>query len=347
MNNLHTRYWSRRDFLGGLLATGSGALLGLNPGKSSASGEPPPETTRIRLVQLGSACWAPQYVAEALLYKEGFKDVQFIKGKGGKQGDMLLNTGQLDISLGFSARQIKGVEPGNPTVFLSGLHAGCYSLIGSEHVRSVPDLKGRTVWAGRYPDSGPHIFFSTLVSYVGLDPVKDIHYSTVPKDEAIRQFLDGKIDAFMSFAPEPQELRDKGIGRVLVDTNVDRPWSEYFCCLIAGHRDFIQRNPVATRRALRAILSSNDIVHANPELAARTLIQHQVRKASEYDITVAALKEIPYHTWREYNPEDTLRFYALRLRDTGLIRTNPQEIIAQNSDWSFLRGLEQDLNLSW
>lgn len=346
MTSTSPKRWTRRDFLTGVFATGSAAVLGTLLGKSEGAVEPPPETTRIRLLQTPTACWAPQYLAEALLRKEGFTDIEFIKGSG-KQGNELLNFGQLDISLGFSARLIKGVEPGNPTVFLAGLHSGCYSLVGSERVSSVPDLKGRTVWAGRYSGSGPHIFFSTIVAYVGLDPVKDIHYSTVPKDQAIALFLEGKIDAFMSFAPEPQELRNKKIGRVLVDTNIDRPWSEYFCCMIAGNRDFIRKSPIATRRVMRAILSSNDLCHADPDLAARTLIQREVRKASEYEITRTALSEIPYDKWRYYNPEDTIRFYALRLRDTGMIRTTPQEIIAQNTDWSFLQGMEKDLNLLW
>ena len=29
------------------------------------------------------------------------------------------------------------------------------------------------------------------------------------------------------------------------------------------------------------------------------------------------MKEIPYGKWRDYDPEDTLRFYALRLHEAG------------------------------
>jgi NitT/TauT family transport system substrate-binding protein len=341
MSDKQSDSWSRREFLGRLMLTGTAALLGLRPGPVAA--EPPPETTRLRLLQLKPACWAPQYVAEELLRSEGFTDVQYVKAKGVSQGQELLNSGQLDLSLGFSGRQIKDVVPGNQTVFLSGLHAGCYGLIGSNRVRSVPDLKGKTVWAWSYPGAGPHVFFSSIVAYVGLDPRKDINYVWVSKDEAIRLFTEGKIDAFMSFAPGFQELKAKKIGHVLVDTNVDRPWSQYFCCMVTGNREFIRRNPVATKRALRALLKSNGICASQPDLAARILVEKKVRKASEFQYIAQAIKEIPYSEWREYNPEDTIRFYALRLRELGMMKSSPQEIIAKNTDWRFLKELKKEL----
>jgi NitT/TauT family transport system substrate-binding protein len=116
---------------------------------------------------------------------------------------------------------------------------------------------------------------------------------------------------------------------------------------VVGNREFIRRNPVATKRALRALLKANDICAREPELAARTLVERKVRKASEYNYIVQAMKEIPYGKWREYNPEDTIRFYTLRLREVGMIKSSPQEIIAKNTDWRFLRELKKELNLKW
>jgi NitT/TauT family transport system substrate-binding protein len=185
------------------------------------------------------------------------------------------------------------------------------------------------------------------MAYVGLDPRKDINYAWVSKAEAMRLFTQGEIDAFMSFAPDPEELREKKIGRVLVDTNVDKPWSQYFCCTVVGNREFIRRHPVATKRALRALLKGNDICARDPELAARTLVEKKVRKASEYKYIVQAMKNIRYDKWREYKPEDTIRFYALRLREVGMIKSSPQEIISQNTDWRFLRELKKDFGIKW
>jgi NitT/TauT family transport system substrate-binding protein len=55
------------------------------------------------------------------------------------------------------------------------------------------------------------------------------------------------------------------------------------------------------------------------------------------------LKEIPYVRWREYDPEDTIRFYALRLREAGMIKSNPNKIIAEAANWRFVNELKREL----
>jgi NitT/TauT family transport system substrate-binding protein len=55
------------------------------------------------------------------------------------------------------------------------------------------------------------------------------------------------------------------------------------------------------------------------------------------------LREPPYTQWREYDPEDTMRFYALHLHEIGLIKNTPQKIIAQGTDWRLLNELRQEL----
>ena len=61
------------------------------------------------------------------------------------------------------------------------------------------------------------------------------------------------------------------------------------------------------------------------------------------DYTVQALREIPYDKWREYDAEDTVRFYSLRLHEMGMIKSSPQKIIADGTDWRFLNELKREL----
>jgi NitT/TauT family transport system substrate-binding protein len=327
--------------------TGAAAYLGVGSDYGFAAVEPPPETTTIRLRLQRMACWAPIHVAEPLLREEGFTDVQYVNAPGPKFPQMLKDAA-VDISPDFIPLALSQIEKHRPPFkFLAGLHVGCYALVGSKRVNSVRDLKGKTVWAGSLKNSGPHIFFSSLVSYVGLDPRTDINYAWVKKDEALELFKNGKIDAVMSFPPGPQELMAKNIGHLLIDTNVDKPWLQYFCCMITGQNDFVKNNPVATKRALRAILKANDIVARDPEYTLRILQQKGIWKKSETKYILQALQEIPYGKWRDYNPEDTIRFYALRLNDVGMIKTSPKEIIAKYTDWSFLRSMKDELGLMW
>jgi NitT/TauT family transport system substrate-binding protein len=55
------------------------------------------------------------------------------------------------------------------------------------------------------------------------------------------------------------------------------------------------------------------------------------------------MKDVPYTKWRSYDPEDTIRFYALRLNEIGMIKSGPQRIIAQGTNWRFLNELKKEL----
>jgi NitT/TauT family transport system substrate-binding protein len=55
------------------------------------------------------------------------------------------------------------------------------------------------------------------------------------------------------------------------------------------------------------------------------------------------MKEIQYARWRDYNAEDTVRFYALRLHESGMIKSAPNKIIAQGTDWRFFNELKREL----
>ncbi|HLA81024.1 MAG TPA: ABC transporter substrate-binding protein [Thermoleophilia bacterium] len=330
--------WSRRQFLSTAALAGTGAMLGWPPEPSAA--EPPPETARLRLLQTPSICWAPQYVAEELLKQEGFTHVQYVKSRGGEEGEKMLSSGEVDITMGFAARHILRMDAGDPTVVLGGLHIGCFELVGDGRIRSVRDLKGKSV-AVTQLGSGRHVFFATIAAYVGLDPRKDFQFVTDPPAQSIKQFTDGKIDGYMAFAPEPQELRANKVGHVLVDSMMDKPWSQYFCCLVVGNREFVQRNPVATKKVLRSFLKANDVTAREPDRATSLLVDRGITKAREF--ALEAVRGMHYERWRDYDPEDTLRFYALRLHEAGMVKSTPNKLIAQGTDWRFLNELKKEL----
>jgi NitT/TauT family transport system substrate-binding protein len=78
--------------------------------------------------------------------------------------------------------------------------------------------------------------------------------------ESIALTRRGKDRRLPGLPPDPQELRTKQIGHVIVNSNVDRPWSQYFCCMVTANREFVQKHPVATKRAVRAILKATNVV---------------------------------------------------------------------------------------
>jgi NitT/TauT family transport system substrate-binding protein len=189
--------------------------------------------------------------------------------------------------------------------------------------------------------SPEHLFLSVILAYVGLDPRRDVHWVTHPAVEAIELLSAGKIDAFLSFPPVPQELRARQIGHPILNSAVDRPWSQYFCCMIAANRDFVRERPVAAKRAVRAIVKSANVCALEPERTARLLVEKGY--TARYDYALQAMQELPYGKWREYDPEDTVRFYALRLHEVGMLKSTPHKLIAQGTDWRFLNELKKEL----
>jgi NitT/TauT family transport system substrate-binding protein len=331
-----------RAFLGGLTVAGTVGLLGLRTRRVAAV--PPLETTRLRLTKVPSTCRAPQWVAEELLAAEGFTEVHYVEVEAGGKGVDLtgsaLVAGQVDLSLQFIGRSILQVDEGDPLILLAGIQIGCFELFGTDRVRAIRDLKGKTVAAGPLRGSG-HTFLASMAAFVGLKPPTDITWVDSPDREALQLFAAGQVDALMASPPRAQEARARKLGHLIVSTVMDRPWSQYFCCLMAGHRDFVRRHPVATKRALRAILKAADLCAREPERVARFLVDEGY--AERYDYTLQALQEIPYNRWREYEPEDTVRFHALRLHEAGMIKTSPQKIVAQGTDWRFLNELKREL----
>jgi NitT/TauT family transport system substrate-binding protein len=302
---------TRRDLLRGV--AGTAGLLGWPPGH--ASGEPSPETTQIKLIEISGICIAPQYVAKDLLHSEGFTDVQYFQAAAGIATAKALAAGSADISLNFVAPLIIQMAAGDPIVLLAGVHVGCFVLFGTERVRALRDLKGKTV-SVQALGSSQHVFLASMLAYVGLDANKDVTWVTNPSPESMRLLAEGKVDAFLGFPPDPQELRAKKIGHVVA-----------------------RKHPIATKRALRGILKAANLCALEPQRAARRIAD----RGYNYDYALATLKDIPYDKWREYDAEDTVRFYSLRLHEIGMIKSGPQKILAQGTDWRFLNELKKEL----
>ena len=326
---------SRRRFLSTLSFASAAALLRT----PCLAAEGPLETTSVRLPKFEGVCVAPELVVDDLLRAEGFTDIRRVPGTGTNVPDAIAH-GMLDFGLNFASTQVTGIDRGVAMKVLAGVHVGCFEVFVNDPIRGVADLGGKKVGI-QAVESPEHLFLSVIAANVGIDPKAQIDWVASGAVRPKQLFIDGKIDAFLGFAEEAQELRARRIGRVIVNSAVDRPWSQYFCCMLAGSTDYVENHPVATKRVVRAILKAADLCATEPERAAQMLVDQGFTR--RYDYAVQALKEIPYDKWREYDAEDTMRFNALRLHELGMIKASPQKIIADSTDWRFLNELKREL----
>lgn len=329
---------TRRRFVRDFAFAGAAAALGR--ASDALAAEPSPEIARIRLAQSGGICFAPMFVAEELLRGEGFSEVQYVRSPGGITSTPMLAKGEIDIVVRYVASNLLDTDAGMPIRMLAGIHPGCFELIGGRHVQTVRDLKGRTV-AIASEGSTQHVFLAAIAAQVGLHPRRDIKWVELPLNAQLRALGEDKVDAVMTFPPVGQEARAKKIGRVIVNSVLDKPWSQYFCCSIVANRDFVRKHPVAAKRATRAILKATDLCASRPETSARYLVDKGFTGNYEYALQV--MKEIPYRSWRDFNVEDSVRFWALRLHETGFVKSNPNRLVAEGTDWRFLNELKKEL----
>ena len=92
--------------------------------------------------------------------------------------------------------------------------------------------------------------------------------------------------------------------------------------MLLANREFVRDHPVATKRVLRAILKATDFCAAEPERAANGLVERGF--ADRLRLRAPDVERDPLGRWREFDPEDSLRFYALRLHEVGHDQVEPQ-----------------------
>ncbi|HEY8717581.1 ABC transporter substrate-binding protein [Pengzhenrongella sp.] len=341
----------RRTFLG---AAGAALAAACAPNSSSTAATPsqslgPPETTTIRFADT-PACDPWYWLADPFLREEGFTDIQY------GAGDPAAGTAEFGVFYGNTLAA--AVDTSVPVVAVAGTHTGCLELWARPGINAIADLRGKTIavnritfstagTTGRTATDFAYGFFVSLLAYVGMQPGDANFVEIGPDTSIISYFVDGKADAIATGGPAGPALHGtkNNPGHVLLNSALDKPWSQNYCCLLATNRDWARANPVATKRATRAILRSIDAGKRDLRATAKAAID-----AGRYKANPAITEQVVYDVikdqsfeWRDYDPEDTVRFFTLRLTDAKLIKKTPTQIIADGTDFAYFRRLQKEL----
>ncbi len=357
-----TRRVARRELLRRSLAlgatlAGAGVVAACEQRPGAGAGSPPealppPETHTVRIAR-PFACDAPLWLAKDLLREEGFTDVQYVDvPKIATSSWVRARTA--DFGAGHPEAIVAAVDAGLPITALAGLHSGCQEVWAAPGIASVRDLRGKRIAIFAKSAAADQFFgfFATLLAYVGIDPLKDVELVEVGPDYAamLNAYLDGRSDVFLAAAEGAAVLRrdPRNRGTKILDQTSDKPWSQYLCCLLVANRDWTRQYPVATKRVTRAVLRAADAAAKDRPRAAREGVGASIQRLlppgalTVEQILVDTTAMLSYD-WREFDPEETLRFFSLRLGDVKAIRSLPQQIIANGSDLAFMRQLRTEL----
>ena len=303
---------------------------------------PPPETTSVRIVN-PPACEPGIWLAKDYLRDEGFTDVSFIATPFTSRDWITKNLG--DIACAHPEFAVGTIDAGLPLVLLAGLHSGCLEVWVREGITSVRDLRGTRI-SVRTKDLSDQFFafFATLLGWVGIDPLKDVQFVEAGAGNVpgmIAAFVEGRADVLLAGAQGGPMLRRLATspGHVMLETLTEKPWSEYYCCHVAANRDWARKYPVATKRVTRALLLATDAAAKDMPRAAHDAAGPM---KVEESLVVETMGMCAYN-WRDLEPDDTLRFFALRLAQARMITSTPQKLIAQGTDFAFMRQLRNEL----
>src|SRR5260370_11956301 len=171
MPTMHTR----RRFLTTLSLAGAAGLIRVPraPAEEGAL-----ETTTVRLAKIDSICIAPQHIAEELLRAEGFTDIRYVDTRADDIAPAI-GRGDVHFSMAAAFDHIQAINAGLPIVLLSRIHVGCFELFGHEGIRSIAELKGKSV--GIEGLGSPHAaFVAIMAAHAGLDPAQAVPWVFPP-----------------------------------------------------------------------------------------------------------------------------------------------------------------------
>ena len=309
---------------------------------------PPPETTTLRIGPV-APCDPWYWLSDGYLREEGFTDIQYGKGSVPER--------TADLQTVYANSLVVSIDAGSPVLIVAGMHTGCIQLFARPGIDKIADLRGKTIAvnskAAVLPfvnQTIPSLFYGFLVSlftHVGMQP-SDANFVEIGDDkDLVSYFIDGKADATLTVHAQGPILQanPKNPGHVILDTSLDKPWSQNYCCLLFTDRDWAKANPVAVKRATRALLRGVDAGKRDLRAAAKSAADQGTYRSSPafteqviYDV----IKDESFD-WREYDPEETMRFFALRLADAKLIKKTPQQIISEGTDLAWFRQLRKEL----
>ena len=272
----------------GVAGVGGIAGAGLGGGARSFAAEPPPEITTIRLEKAPpTTCLAPQFVAEDLLRAEGFTDIRYRALGRGHAHELTHNRwiGTFVVAPNLIATWTTAL----PSQWLPVCMLGCFELFAHDDIRSITELRGRAVgWFPGY--ATPRHLVASWQNSLVLILTRTSTGSDDPRPSE-GTFYRSEDRCLPGPAPEAQELRARKIGHSLVNSATDRPWSQYYCCMLVGRTEFVQKYPIATKRIVRAILKATDLCASEPERVARLMVERGF--TPRYDYALQTLQSCP------------------------------------------------------
>jgi NitT/TauT family transport system substrate-binding protein len=255
------------------LAAAAVTVLLLAQGAGAAEKSQPEKLTTLTVAELRSEFWLPAYLAETLgFYKEEGLKVRFITTKDGPVAFQGMHAGSADLTMlstepVFRA-QAKGLES---IIFMALLTNKPYMFVGSQAIKDVKQLKGKTIFAGA-PGSAPHSFALSILEKAGMKDT-DVNWAQMEYGASLAALEKGHIEASYIRSTAKKEIAAVG-ANILVDVSDPVQHKEiygtsrYESTIVTGTRKFVRENPETIQKFANAVVRAMIWLNENSNEAA-------------------------------------------------------------------------------
>jgi NitT/TauT family transport system substrate-binding protein len=304
--------------------SGVAATATIAPTVTLAATLPPPETTSIALT--AASCDAAIFGAEKFLREEGFTDIKI----SDKNTFVEIAAGNAHIGNSFPQAFFNAVETAPKVVALGGLHPGCAEIWAQPGIATVKDLKGRTiVTTAKTLPNLQYSYIAMVAQQAGLDGAKDINWVVQSDADVLKLYLDGKSDAVFVATVGTVTIKSNPAnkGKVLNSQSMDEPWASTNCCFVVASEQWYRANPIAARRAMRAIFRTADALGADRADAVKTATDKGLFGGAASAANVREAANMVPLDWRAYDMEKAIRFYTPLLTSVGVLKTSADDLV--------------------
>ena len=211
------------------------------------------------------------------------------------------------------------------------------SLVGKAAIKSVKELKGKTIGVGSY-GSTPDIIARLVVKHYGMDPETEIKMIALGSDSArLTALKEGVVDAIIVAPPVDFEGKKMGFNILSRAGDILRfPYNG-----LGTSVEKITERPDGVKRVIRAIVRANGFIRRNREGAIQVLVNWTKTKPefaeAAYDSTVGVFSQ------DGTIPEDGLRLVIENFRQS--MNLSRQVSLSDVSDSTLLFQVQRDLGI--
>lgn len=297
------------------------ALVSLNAGCSSS--HPNQKVPSDQSLSVGLNPWIGTglfYVAkEKGLFNAENVNVNLIQYDEGGTGKQLLSTGKIDM-LATTTETVVVLSDAGVDVKVVGIldsSRGADGIVATKEITSISDLKGKTV--AFELGSSSQLLLSFFLEQQGLT-IKDLVVENLSAADAGAAFVEGKVDAAVTWEPWLSKASQRSGGHVLVDSKALDIFPDFYIFRTA----VVEPKLNAIRSMLRALFSARKFTMENPDEAMQIMAKNLGITPAEAAIEVKTLE------WLDY-PQNMVYF--------GPPSTKAEQLIQDAADLWLKQGL--------